>query len=598
MRLTQLCPRLGSHFTFAPLPRSAERSCRFRFLSEVLMTQDSFSALPHPAATPTAGSAWPAGKPRHLTLPRTGLMHNLRVSAERYPDKTALWFYGRELSYRELREQAERLAGHLAAQGVQKGDRVAVWLQNSPAWAVAAHAAWQLGAVVVPLAPMLQAREFAYFLGDAGIRVGVVGAELYERAKQGGLEHAVVANIMRGTDPAKAGIPLPSGLDVNPELQAGDVTLEEALKADAAPAAEIGPDDLAVMPYTSGTTGTPKGCMHTHGTVQANVFGAGAWVDGTVEDVFLASLPFFHVTGFVNSLLAPINGGGKIVIMARWDRDAARELIRDQGVTLWTNTATMVIDLLASPHFNPSDLRSLRNVTGGGASLPAAIGQQLLDQTGLTFCEGYGLTETMAQTHSNPKSRPKLQCLGIPLFDVDARVVDLDTGEELPVGGVGEIVIHGPQVMKGYWNRPEATAAAFMELDGKRFFRTGDLGYRDEEGYFFFTDRLKRMVNVSGMKVWPAEVENTLHGHPAVQEACVIAVPDERTGERARALIVLKPGQQVTGEEIEAWARTQMATYKVPRDYVFVESLPRGATGKVAWRQLQEQARAELGAQK
>ncbi|BDP43467.1 long-chain-fatty-acid--CoA ligase (plasmid) [Deinococcus aetherius] len=559
------------------------------------MTQEGLTSAPtaEPATGSTATRYWPAGKPRTLTLPRVGLMHNLRVSAERYPDKTALWFYGREVSYQELREGAERLAGHLKAQGIGKGDRVAVWLQNSPAWAVAAHAAWQIGAVVVPLAPMLQPREFGFFLQDAGIRVGVVGAELYEKAKQGGLGHAVVANVLLGTDAAKAGVPLPEGLNVTPELQEGDVTLEDALKSHPAPAAETGPEDLCVMPYTSGTTGLPKGCMHTHATVQANIFGAGAWVDTTVEDVFLATLPFFHVTGFVNSLLGPLCAGAKVVVLARWDRDAARELIRAHGATMWTNTATMVIDMMASPNFDPQDLRSLRNVTGGGASLPAAIGQRLLDQTGITFCEGYGLSETMAQTHSNPKGRPKLQCLGIPLFDVDARVVDLDTGKELPPGGIGEIVIHGPQVMQGYWNRPEATAEAFTELDGKRFFRSGDLGYMDEEGYFFFTDRLKRMVNVSGMKVWPAEVENTLHGHPAVQEACVIAVPDERTGEHARALIVLKPGQQASGKDIETWARGVMATYKVPRDYQFVESLPRGATGKVAWRQLQEQARAQ-----
>lgn len=563
------------------------------------MTHDPFSTTPRPVApaTPTAGRYWPPGKPRTLTLPQTGLMHNLRVSAERYPGKAAMWFYGRELSYRELHEQAARLAGHLAAQGVGKGDRVAVWLQNSPAWAVAAHAAWQLGAVVVPLAPMLQAREFGFFLQDAGIRAGVVGAELYEKAKQGGLAHAVVANVMAGTDAGRAGVPLPADLDVTPELHAGDVTLEDALKADPAPAAGVGPDDLAVMPYTSGTTGLPKGCMHTHRSVQANVFGAATWVDGNVEDVFLASLPFFHVTGFVNSLLAPLSGGGTVVALARWDRDAARTLIRDHGVTLWTNTATMVIDLMASPTFDAADLASLRNVSGGGASLPAAIGQRLLDLTGLAFAEGYGLTETMAQSHSNPRDRQKLQCLGIPLFGVDARVVDLDTGQELPPGSVGEIVMRGEQVMRGYWNRPEATAEAFLEISGQPFFRSGDLGYMDAEGYFFFTDRLKRMVNVSGMKVWPAEVENALHGHPAVQEACVISVPDERTGERARALIVLKPGQTASGEEIEAWARTEMATYKVPRDYQFVESLPRGPTGKVAWRPLQEQARAQMGGQ-
>jgi fatty-acyl-CoA synthase len=557
------------------------------------MTQQS-AAPASSTLSQSQGRYWPPFKPRTLTLPQTGIMHNLRVSAERYPDKTALWHYGRELSYGELYAQATRLAGHLAQQGVGKGDRIALWMQNSPAWVIGAFAAWQLGAVVVPLAPMLQAREFGFFLQDAGIKVGVVGAELYEKAKQAGLQHAVVANIMRGTDAGAAGVPLPEGLDVEVTPQDGDITLEDALKAEPAPAADVGAGDLCVMPYTSGTTGLPKGCMHTHRSVMANVFGAGVWVDGNVEDVFLAALPYFHVTGFVNSLLTGLTNGGRIVIMSRWDRDVARTLIREQGVTLWTNTPTMVIDMMASPTFNAADLATLRNVTGGGASLPAAVGQKLLDLTGIMFLEGYGLSETMAQSHSNPKGRQKLQCLGVPLFNVDSRIIDLDSGQELPPGQVGEIVIRGPQVMQGYWNRPDATAEAFMEIDGQPFFRSGDLGYMDEEGYFFFTDRLKRMVNVSGMKVWPAEVENKLHAHPAVQEACVISVPDERSGERARALIVLKPGASATAEDIEAWAREQMATYKVPRDYQFVDSLPRSPTGKVAWRPLQEAARAAM----
>lgn len=556
------------------------------------MTQQS-PAIDSPT-TQNQGHYWPPFKPRTLTLPQTGVMHNLRVSAERYPHKTALWHYGRELTYSELYAQATRLAGHLAAQGVVKGDRVAVWMQNSPAWVVSAFAAWHLGAVVVPLAPMLQAREFAFFLQDAGIKVGVVGAELYEKAKQAGLQHAVVANVMHGTDAAAAGVPLPAGLDVDAAPQDGDVTLEDALKAAPAPAAEVGAGDLCVLPYTSGTTGLPKGCMHTHSSVQANVFGAGVWAEGNVEDVFLAALPYFHVTGFINSLLTGLTHGGTIVIMSRWDRDVARTLIRDQGVTLWTNTPTMVIDMMASPGFDPAHLRSLRNITGGGASLPAAVGQKLLDLTGLMFLEGYGLSETMAQSHSNPKDRQKLQCLGVPLFNVDSRIIDLETHREVPAGEIGEIVIRGPQVMQGYWNRPDATAEAFMEIDGQQFFRSGDLGYMDEEGYFYFADRLKRMVNVSGMKVWPAEVENKLHAHPAVQEACVISVPDDRSGERARALIVLKPGVSATGEDIEKWAREQMATYKVPRDYQFVDSLPRGPTGKVAWRPLQEAARAAM----
>ncbi|WP_161882451.1 long-chain-fatty-acid--CoA ligase [Deinococcus alpinitundrae] len=536
---------------------------------------------------------WPAKMPRTLTLPQTSLAQNLQFSALKYPDKTAVSFYGQSTSYAELFDRSRRLASHLSAQGVGKGDRVLLWMQNSPQWAVAAHAVWVLGAVVVPLSPMLQARELAFFLQDAGIRVGVLGAELYDRAREAGLGHAVVANLAEGM---QGNAEFPAGLDVPVTLREGDTALEDALKAEPAELVQIDPEDLCVMPYTSGTTGRPKGCMHPHRSAQANVTGAGVWVATSMEDVYLATLPFFHVTGFINSLVAPLSGGGKIVIMARWDRELAQQLIKREGVTIWTNTATMVIDLLANPQFDAANLASIRSMTGGGASLPAAVGQRLEDQTGITFLEGYGLSETMAQSHSTPKSHPKFQCLGIPLFNVDARVVDLDSGAELPSGEIGEIVISGPQVMQGYWNRPEENAKAFSDIGGVRFFHSGDLGYQDEEGFFFFTDRLKRMVNVSGLKVWPAEVENVLHGHPAIQEACVIALPDERSGERARALVVLRAGAQTTPQEIEAWARTQMAAYKVPRDYQFVEALPRGPTGKVAWRPLQEAARAEMAA--
>ncbi len=536
---------------------------------------------------------WPAKMPRSLTLPQTSLAQNLQFSALKYPDKTALSFYGQLTSYAELFDRSRRLAAHLKAQGVGKGDRVLLWMQNSPQWAVAAHAVWVLGAVVVPLSPMLQARELAFFLQDAEIRVGVLGAELYDRAQDAGLGHAVVANLSTGM---QGNAEFPAGLDVPVTLREGDVTFEDALRAEPADLVTVDPEDLCVMPYTSGTTGRPKGCMHPHRSAQANITGAGVWVASSMEDVYLATLPFFHVTGFINSLVAPLSAGGKIVVMARWDRELAQQLIKREGVTIWTNTATMVIDLLANPQFDAANLMSIRSMTGGGASLPAAVGRRLEDQTGITFLEGYGLSETMAQSHSTPKSHPKFQCLGIPLFNVDARVVDLDSGAELPSGEIGEIVISGPQVMQGYWNRPEENAKAFSDIGGVRFFHSGDLGYQDEEGFFFFTDRLKRMVNVSGLKVWPAEVENVLHGHPAIQEACVIALPDERSGERARALVVLRAGMSATPQEIEAWARTQMAAYKVPRDYQFVEALPRGPTGKVAWRPLQEAARAELAA--
>ena len=543
-------------------------------------------------AAPTA-YYWPRTKPRSITVPVTSLYDNFKVSAHRYPDKAAVWFYGQQTSYQELLSMADHFSGHLAAQGVQKGDRVMLCLQNSPQWIAAAHAIWRLGATVVPLPPMLGPREFGFFVQDAGLKVGVVAAELYQHAKTGGLGHAVVVTLAHGLPEDRGGVAFPAGLDALPKLQDGDVTWETAIQAAAAPQAQVGPDDLCVMPYTSGTTGSPKGCMHTHHNVQANAAGGAFWGNVSSGDTTLATLPYFHVTGFTSSMLSPIFTGATIVAMARWDRETARVLIRDQGVMGWTNTATMVVDLLANPSLNSSDLVSLKLVNGGGASMPEALGRRWKELSGLEFLEGYGLSETMAQTHSNPQERPKLQCLGIPFYGVDARIIDLDTLQELPQGQTGEIVMRGPQVFQGYWNRPEASAEAFLELDGKRFFRSGDLGYMDEEGYFFFVDRLKRMVNSGGMKVWPAEVEAALHAHPAVQEAVVISVPDERMGERARALLVLRAGESVTEAEFIEWARTQMAHYKAPREVRFVDSLPKGPTGKVTWRQLQEAAQAE-----
>ncbi|WP_425146214.1 long-chain-fatty-acid--CoA ligase [Deinococcus sp.] len=546
------------------------------------------------ALPPLAGRYWPKGKPRRIPVPVTNLYDNLQVSARRSPDQVAVWFYGQQTSYAQLLAQADAFSGYLASVGVRKGDTVMVCLQNSPQWIAAAHAVWRLGAVLVPLAPMIGPREFAFFLQDAGLKAGVVAAELYGAAKAGGLKNLVTVTLEQGLPGDKGGIAFPAGLDRVAELQQGDLTWEQALRVAApAPLAEVGPDDLCVMPYTSGTTGFPKGCMHTHASVQANAVGGAYWSAMTNAERILVTLPFFHVTGFTSSMLSPIFGGGTLLIMARWERESARQLIRSLEVTGWTTIATMMIDLLANPLLTSEDLTSLKMVNGGGASMPEALGKKWKELSGLEFLEGYGLSETMAQTHSNPIERPKLQCLGIAFFGVDARIIDLDTLQELPQGQTGEIVLHGPQVFQGYWNRPEASAEAFVELDGKRFFRSGDLGYADEEGYFFFVDRLKRMVNASGMKVWPAEVEATLHAHPAVQEAVVIAVPDERAGERARAILVLRAGMSVTEGEFIEWARSQMAHYKAPREVRFAESLPKGATGKVAWRQLQEAARLE-----
>jgi fatty-acyl-CoA synthase len=236
------------------------------------------------------------------------------------------------------------------------------------------------------------------------------------------------------------------------------------------------------------------------------------------------------------------------------------------------------------------DLSSLKVLGGGGAAMPAALARKLEEAIGLPFIEGYGLSETMAPTHINPPQRPKRQCAGIPFFNTDARVIDFESGKELGPGEVGEIIVHGPQVFQGYWQQPEATAQAFIDHDGKRFFRTGDLGYYDDEGYFFITDRLKRMINAAGFKVWPAEVEAMLYGHPAIQEACVISAKDAYRGETVKAMVVLKKEHRdkVRPADITAWARDNMAAFKVPRLVEFVEQLPKTATGKILWRELQE----------
>jgi fatty-acyl-CoA synthase len=282
--------------------------------------------------------------------------------------------------------------------------------------------------------------------------------------------------------------------------------------------------------------------------------------------------------------------GATLVLMPRWERELAGRLISKWQVSHWTNIPTMVIDLLGSPNFDKFNLKSLVHIGGGGAAMPQAVAQRLLDLYGLSYSEGYGLTETAAPSHNNPPDNPKQQCLGIPFMSVDARVVDPETLEEVPPGQSGEIVMHGPQIFNGYWKRQDATEAAFFDMDGKRFFRSGDLGRVDEDGYFFITDRLKRMINASGFKVWPAEVEALMFKHPAIQEACIISTRDAYRGETVKAVVVLRASHkdQLNAQDIIDWCRENMAIYKAPTHVQFVDALPKSGSGKVMWRALQE----------
>ncbi|GAP35771.1 long-chain fatty acid--CoA ligase [Piscinibacter sakaiensis] len=560
---------------------------------------------------------WPRRLPRELVLPETSLWFNLEVSATRYPDKPLYLFFGRRHRYAQVRAQAEALAGWLqSVAGVRRGDRVVLFMQNCPQYAVAYYAVLRADAVVVPVNPMNRADEFGHAVSDPEARVIICSADLagVVEAAQAELpaarraarvlvtRYADAMDAPEATDPEDApSAAMDAWLRADPALpvDADGVSPSgarwtrwtQALDAGLVPEPHrSGPDDLAILPYTSGTTGLPKGCMHTHRTLMANVVGAGTWAPSGAESVSLGVVPMFHITGMMYGLHAPIMGGATVVVMPRWDRELAGRLISRHRVSHWVCIPTMIIDLFGSPNYARFDLSSLRYLSGGGAAMPQAVAQRLLDEFGITFAEGYGLTETAAPTHANPPERAKLQCLGIPIFGVDARVVDPVGLQELPPGEIGEIIVRGPMVFQGYWRHEEATAAAFCEFDGRRFFRTGDLGRMDEEGYFFITDRLKRMINASGFKVWPAEVELLLYKHPAVQEACIISTQDAYRGESVKAVIVPRSEARgrVTAQEIIDWAREHMAAYKVPRVVEFVEALPKSGSGKVMWRLLQD----------
>ncbi|NMM80778.1 long-chain fatty acid--CoA ligase [Acidovorax sp. SRB_14] len=550
---------------------------------------------------------WPRRLPQAITPPATSLWDNLAVSALRYPDKPALAFFGETLAYRALADGAQRMAACLHSLGVRRGDRVLLCMQNCPQLVLAHFAILRANAVVVPVNPMNRAEELKHYITDPDARVAITTADLAPELARASnalapgqrLAHLVVTQFTDAFDAAAAGgdAPPPAWhewlctVHALPALDGGQVhRWADALACgQAPPPLEVGPEDLALLPYTSGTTGLPKGCMHPHRSIMHNAVAGSLWGTGSPETVALAVVPMFHITGMVSVMHTAIYLGATLVVMPRWDRELAGRLISRWRVTSWTNIPTMVIDLLGSPNFARYDLSSLVYIGGGGAAMPQAVAQRLLEQYGLQYAEGYGLTETAAPSHSNPPDRPKQQCLGIPFMGTDARVVDTETLQELPVGEQGEIVVRGPEVFEGYWKQPQATAAAFMELEGQRFFRTGDLGHMDAEGYFFLTDRLKRMINASGFKVWPAEVEALMFRHPAIQEACVIGTRDSYRGESVKAVVVLRTSHADTSEQqIIDWCREHMAVYKVPRSVQFVTALPKSGSGKVMWRALQE----------
>ncbi len=534
---------------------------------------------------------YPKGLTRILDYPKVPIFDFLETSAKRYPHKPAIIYYGREITYLELLESVERFATFLSLSGIKKGDRVAIYMQNSPQWIISYFGILRANGVVVPINPMLVKEELKYIVSDSECKMVITTSELCSRILPfiEKMNINVACGHLSDYLPEKPEVPVP-------EFGGGDfdakdvISWEDTLKDREPPEVEVKYDDMAMIPYTAGTTGLPKGCMHTHATVISNAVGAAYWQRVSPASVHLATLPYFHVTGLVHSLLSPIYTSSTIVLLTRWDREAALHVIEKYRCTHWINITTMVIDLLAHPQIAERDLSSLLAIGGGGAPMPKAVAEKLEELTGIKYMEGYGLTETISQTHMNPPENIKLQCLGIPDFGVDALIIDPDTKEVLSPGKEGELVVMGPEVFKGYWNKPEETKKSFIEIDGKKYFRTGDLCYMDEDGYFFVVDRIKRMINRAGFKVWPADVEAFLYKHPAIKEVCVIGTPDPRVVEEVKAFVVLNEEyrDKISEKDIIQWAKEHMAAYKYPRKIEFVNELPKSGAGKILWRILQE----------
>ena len=541
---------------------------------------------------------------RNLIAPATNLFYNAEVSARRYPDKHFMVFYDTAVTFAGFLDEAQHIAGFLEREcGVRRGDRVLLLMQNCPQFVIGYYGILRANAVVVPLNPMNLTQEILRYAQDSGAHTAIVSQELFARVEpllgNSTLNSIIVAAysdyLKQATTLAVPDFVSAPRMDV---AAPGVTSWRDVLACGAQPGPlTAGPDDLCVMPYTSGTTGEPKGCMHTHRSAMHTLIAGMRWFALQPEMTLMAVAPLFHVTGMQGGMNGPLYVGNTVIVLPRWDRNAAAECVQRYRIASWTAIPTMIQDFFANPDIAKYDLSSIRRLTGGGAAMPAAVAQRLLDM-GVTYYEGYGLSETIGATHLNPGERPKKQCLGIPIYDVDSRVVDPVTLRELPAGEVGEIITHGPQVFLGYWNKPEDSAQAFVEIGGKRFLRTGDLGRVDEDGYFFIVDRLKRMINASGFKVWPTEVESLMYQHPAILEACVIGTQDAHRGETVKAVVVLKEDWRgrIDAQTLIDWCRENMAAYKYPRIVEFVEALPKSGAGKIMWRELQaREAAANTG---
>ena len=539
--------------------------------------------------------------PKELPLPQRSMADLFEQSAERNPDRDAIRYFDEKISYGELNDLADRFATLLSRRGVEKGDRIAVYTQNNPQFLIAQYGAWKRGATAVPLNPMLKSKELDYHLNDSGAKVLVCLESLYAD---------VAKEVVPGTNVEY--VLTTSELDFLPEEERPEVLADaerqdfedaedllEVLRQtepDAEAREQVSPDDVAYLVYTSGTTGKPKGTMESHSNVAFNSEVYRVWMQIGDDDSVFGAAPLFHITGLIGHVALAGLAGVPLVLFHRFEPGEALRLIDKWRPTMTIASITAFIAMMNAPGSEEVDLSSLTKCYSGGAPVSPSIVDRFEEKFGVYIHTAYGLTESNSPTHFVPLGERApvdegsgALSIGVPVPNCEARLVTVeDPSEEVPVGESGEFATKGPMIFKGYWNKPEETEEAFH--DG--YFLTGDVAIMDEDGWFYIVDRKKDMINVSGYKVWPREVEDVLYTHEQVKEAAAIGVPDEYRGENVKAFVALKEEGGASEEELIAHCKEQMADYKYPRQIEFMEELPKTATGKFLRRELRDEARA------
>ena len=529
------------------------------------------------------------GVPYHIDYPEIPLDRILDNAVRNFPEKEAILFQGRKITYRELGEQVAHLASGLAQMSLKKGQRMAIMLPNCPQYIAAYYAILKIGGIVVNVSPMYVERELEFQLRDAGVETILALRDFYPRLaavrEKVSLKTIILTDLHEnggeGTQ-QQLGTAAAEGVYEYAELLAMGKRLPP-------PYVQVNPGEVAVLQYTGGTTGFSKGAMLTHRNLVSDVLQCVSWNQDAVkgQERMLAVLPFFHVYGMTVAMNEAIELAATIILLPRFNVDEALEAINLYQPTRFPGVPTMYMAMINHPQAKKYNISSIRVCSSGSAPMPIEAQKRFEELTGAKISEGYGLTEASPVTHANPfMGKRKIGSIGLPRPDTDAKIVDLETGEkDLPPGEEGELCIRGPQVMLGYWNRPEETAKTLRH----GWLYTGDIARVDEEGYFYIVDRKKDMIICSGYNVYPREVEEVLYQHPKIQEACIVGVPDPYRGETVKAFVVLKEEEQATVEEIIEFCRKNMAKYKVPTLVEFRKELPKSHVGKVLRKILREE---------